>query len=83
MTTVSNGIENLQIDPELGPESPTEKDFAGFAADQPGDTLPFYEVEAKILSLWDQLNDLKLEISLQEAQKNPDSGVKQRASQIN
>ena len=76
MTTVSNGIENLQIDPKLGPESPTEIDFASFAAEQTGDTLPFYEVEAKILALWDQLNDLKLEIALQEAQNNPDSGAR-------
>lgn len=78
MTTVSNGIENLQIDPELGPESPIETDFASFAADRPGDILPFYETEAKILALWDQLNDLKLEIALQEAQNNPDSGMKKR-----
>lgn len=45
--------------------------FAKYADDQPGDALPFYEAEGRILALWDQLNELKLEVALMEAQINP------------
>lgn len=83
MAAVSNDIGNLQIDPEIPSESSTDNDFASFAADQPGDTLLFYEIEAKILALWDQLNGLKLEIALQEAQNNPESGMKSKCAIVN
>ncbi len=42
--------------------------FAGLAAHKSGDALPFYELEGQILELWDQLNELKLEKALLEAQ---------------
>lgn len=45
--------------------------FAKYANDQPGDALPFYETEGRLLALWDQLKELKLEIALKEAQINP------------
>ncbi|CAD6570622.1 MAG: hypothetical protein ASARMPREDX12_003774 [Alectoria sarmentosa] len=42
--------------------------FADLAAQGPGDALPFYEIEGQILELWDQLNELRLEKALLEAQ---------------
>ena len=42
--------------------------FADFAAYQSGDALPFYELEGQVLELWDQLNELRLEKTLLEAQ---------------
>lgn len=51
--------------------------FANYAVDQPGDALPFYEPEGRLLALWDQLNDLKLEVAMMEAQANPPSDVQE------
>ena len=48
--------------------SSTDAAFAGFAAHKSGDALPFYEIEGQILELWDQLNELRLEKALLEAQ---------------
>ena len=42
--------------------------FACIAADEPGDTVPFYEIEGQVLALWDQLNELNLEKTLLETQ---------------
>ena len=44
--------------------------FAKYADDRPGDALPFYEAEGRLIALWDQLSQLKLEIALMEAQAN-------------
>lgn len=49
--------------------------FADLAAHESGDTLPFYEVEGQVLALWDQLNELKLEQALLEAQVTSSSGA--------
>lgn len=48
--------------------------FADYASDQPCDTTPFYQAEGQILELWDQLNELKLEQAILEAQATPQSG---------
>lgn len=42
--------------------------LAVFATQESEDTLPFYEVEGRVLALWDQLKELKLEEALLEAQ---------------
>ena len=55
----------------ISQDIPTINGFASYADDQPGDALPFYEAEGRLLTLWDQLNELKLEIALLEAQSNP------------
>lgn len=49
--------------------------FAGFAARQSGDALPFYEIEGQILELWDQLNELRLEKALLEAEDSVPIGT--------
>ena len=48
--------------------------FADLAAHKPGDALPFYEIEGQILEQWDQLNELRLEKALLEAQATAPSG---------
>ncbi len=49
--------------------SPSRKvAFVDVAANVSGDTAPFYQAEGQILELWDQLNELKLEQALWEAQ---------------
>lgn len=48
--------------------------FAGPAAHQSGDTIPFYEIEGQILELWDQLDELRLEKTLLEAQSTAPLG---------
>ena len=58
---------------DVPPDIPTINEFASYANDDPSDTLLFYEAEGRLLSLWDQLNELKLEISLLEAQSNSPS----------
>ena len=48
--------------------SSTDAAYAGHAAHESGDAIPFYELEGHILELWDHLNDLMLEKALLEAQ---------------
>lgn len=55
--------------------SSTDAAFAGFAAEKSGDALPFYEIEGQILELWDQLNELRLEKALLEAQDTISIGI--------
>ena len=43
-----------------------EHTYSQYAEDNQGDTLPFYKTEGQLLALWDQLNELKLEIALLE-----------------
>ena len=53
----------------------TEIAFAGLAAHESGDTVPFYEVEGQVMALWDQLNELKLEQALLQASLTSSSGA--------
>ncbi|KAL2046359.1 hypothetical protein N7G274_001806 [Stereocaulon virgatum] len=54
--------------------SATDAAFADLATHESGDTLPFYEAEGQLLALWDQLNELKLEQALLEAQNTMSGG---------
>lgn len=42
--------------------------FAEFSKDESRDVLTFYEAESQVLTLYDHLHDLKLELALLEAQ---------------
>ena len=68
MSTLSAGIQRVRLDVDSTYSGRKGDAFAQIAADQSGDTLPFYPIETQILSLWDQLNELKLEKALLEAQ---------------
>ena len=60
---------------ELVPMSSSiDTTYADLAAHKSGDALPFYELEGQVLELWDQLNELKLEKALLEAQGTPPIG---------
>ena len=61
----------MDVDPPAVVSTAVIDGFAKYANDQPGDALPFYETEGRLLALWDQLKELKLEIALKEAQVNP------------
>lgn len=52
--------------------------LAAFAVNESRDVVSFYDVEAQILALYDQLNDLKLEIALQEAGNELPSSSRQK-----
>ncbi|KAK3167226.1 hypothetical protein OEA41_010352 [Lepraria neglecta] len=72
------GLGATKISENAVMSSSTDAAFAEFAAHESGDTLPFYEIEGQVLALWDQLNELKLEQALLEAQntlsgEEPDS----------
>ena len=65
---LSEGVDGLDLrdsDPSADIDALLE-----IANHQRNDIQPFYELEGKILGLWDQLNELKLEIAVFEAQKN-------------
>lgn len=66
MASPSAGLGNSHTERENLSQSNGQPDFAKFGEDQPGDTLPFYEIEGKILALWDRLNELKLEVAIVE-----------------
>lgn len=55
--------------------STTDAAFADLAGHKSGDVLPFYEIEGQILELWDQLNELRLEKALLEAQEKVPMGT--------
>lgn len=58
----------------------TNSGFAELSTHESGDTLPFYRAEGEVLELWDQLQELKLEQALLEAQINLNSGASIRLS---
>ena len=62
------GLGATKVSENAVMSSSTDAAFAEFAAHESGDTLPFYEIEGQVLALWDQLNELKLEQALLEAQ---------------
>ena len=66
MAAVSAAMDGMHLDGQ-NIQAPTQQaGWAKYAEDEPGDTLPFYEVEGKILALWDQLNELKTELAIAE-----------------
>ena len=66
MTSIAEGVDDLQLDQQDITTRDIETNFAQYAEDRPGDTVQFYELESKVLDLWDRLNDLKLEIAVVE-----------------
>ncbi|KAL9130880.1 MAG: hypothetical protein Q9217_001030 [Psora testacea] len=71
IATLSAGVERVHLGYNTSNSATNMEAFAQVAADQAGDTLPFYEIEGQILALWDQLNELKLEKALLDAQVEP------------
>jgi hypothetical protein len=69
------GLGATKISEDVIMSSATDAAFADFATHKTGDTLPFYEAEGQVLTLWDQLNELKLEQALLEA-RNTTSGAR-------
>ena len=74
MGSLTAEMDAMDLDTPLAAASSSLDNFAKYADDEPGDALPFYETEGRVLALWDQLNELKLEIALMEAQANPPEG---------
>ena len=77
MEAVIDGLSATGISENAAMSTATnaETAFAGLAAHESGDTVPFYEVEGQVLALWDQLNELKLEQALLQAQSSSSSGA--------
>ena len=69
MEAVIDGLGATEISEKVAMSSAgdAETAFAGLAAHESGDTVPFYEIEGQVLALWDQLNELKLEQALLQA----------------
>ena len=67
MTSTEQEAESSSLDQQSLPARDVENEFLQYATDRPGDNQPFYELEGKVLDLWDRLNDLKLEIAINEA----------------
>ena len=69
MEAVIRGLGATEISEKvvMYPEGDAGSAFAGLAAHESGDTVPFYEIEGQVLELWDQLNELKLEQALLQA----------------
>ena len=77
MEAVIDGLRATEISGNVAMSSAgnAETAFAGLAAHESGDTVPFYEVEGQVLALWDQLNELKLEQALLQASLISSSGA--------
>lgn len=67
-------MDNMELDTDSLSKLSEVDAFAAYADDESGDALPFYEAEGQVLALWDQLNELKLEMALLEASMNPPPG---------
>ena len=50
--------------------------FADLSRNEARDTIPFYQAEGQILELWDQVQELKLEQALLQAQTTSQSGAR-------
>ena len=77
MEAVIDGLGATEISENVAMSSAgdAETAFAGLAAHESGDTVPFYEIEGQVLALWDQLNELKLEQALLQAPLTSSSGA--------
>ena len=77
MEAVIRGLGATEISENVAMSFPgdAETAFAGLAAHESGDTVPFYEIEGQVLALWDQLNELKLEQALLQAPLPSSSGA--------
>ena len=75
MEAVIDGLSATAISENPAMSTATETAFAGLAAHESGDTVPFYEAEGQVLALWDQLNELKLEQAILQAPSSSSSGA--------
>ena len=77
MEAVIRGLGATEISEKVAMSSDEDAEtaFAGLAAHESGDTVPFYEIEGQVLALWDQLNELKLEQALLQAPLPSSSGA--------
>lgn len=74
MSNIAEDVDSLTLQQaEAGSSRDVDADFAKIVEDQPGDRHQFYELESKVLDLWDRLNDLQLEIAVLEEQNSPES----------
>ena len=67
MAELSEAVGSIDTNRGLLPYPSSEDAYAQYAEDKPGDTVPFYETEGRLLALWDQLNEMKLEIAVLQA----------------
>ena len=77
MEAVIDGLSATEIseDTVMSTATNAETAFAGLAAHESGDAVPFYEAEGQVLALWDQLNELKLEQALLHAPSSSSTGA--------
>ena len=66
----------MEIDQSTLKEEARLEEWRKLADDKPGDALPFYEAEGRLLSLWDQLNELNIELALLESQAHSPPGTR-------
>lgn len=70
-------MDKLSLADDLNENVELDAAFAEYALDDSGDTLSLYEIESQILSLYDQLIELRLERALLESQLDLSSGARQ------
>ena len=75
METLTVAVKRANLNNKSFMSASNDVAFAEFAVHESGDTLCFYEVEGQVLALWDQLNELRLEQALLEAQITSSSGA--------
>ena len=77
MEALIEGFGTTELGENTAMSSSEDSDtaFAEYGTHKSGDTLAFYEIEGQVLALWNQLNELKLEQALLQAQLTSSSGA--------
>lgn len=68
-------MDELSLEDDADKSSEAEEELGEFAKDRSQDKLLLYEAESQVLTLYDQLADLRLEKALFEAQAELQSGT--------
>lgn len=68
-------MDALSLEDNVDKSSEADEKLGEFAKDGPKDSLSLYEAESQVLTLYDQLADLRLETALFEAQADIQSGT--------
>lgn len=68
-------MDGLSLEEKADKPSEADEELEKFAKDGPRDSLSLYEAESQVLTLYDQLADLRLETALFEAQADIQSGT--------
>lgn len=68
-------MDALSLEDNVHKSSEADEKLGEFAKDGPRDSLSLYEAESQVLTLYDQLADLRLETALFEAQADIQSGT--------